>query len=582
MMSSVPRLNYSVENETAEIATKTFALILQKAYEQYQKLWNKYLDLVKTYGVDNSMHKEIQEAWKEENVLKSIHAFTDDVEFLTKFKYQKNLSDEEEVINDRKRNVSFMKENNDVLEKSLFDRDIDIDDTIYQSPCKKSTNLILPESPIFIRKDEKSINMTSENEVSMNSDNTIIPCTVETDNKSDYSEQNIGDNCMKSEQYLNNISFNNCSPFVVYNTPVVNKQCNKKNRKKLFKKAHQNKQQLNDNLVSPKKEQMKDKESSIYYKFHTTSDDKKLRQTTLPFYNIKKEVDNTTLTSTEKDVTIKKPKRFLFNCKSSIENIMQSKAISDRKIDIINLNDINDKNETIFDDVIESSPDYKHVQLENRSRIKLKRRLKKTDHIKVTALSCNNSIEMQNKVCSTKNPNFFIDDDGFLSPEMDADNIKKKCLTFRQDIQSEQKLAEKNNYEGIACTKQIALSPLQYTCYDETYFEESSLKENNINNVNKEINKNLLRLENMKKNDHEYIYTDKSTKKDDKVKNQKWSCWECAEYYKNKPGISEKQVQMWKNQCSRHKNVYYAREATPPGFWDPLFPDTVSDNTQQK
>lgn len=87
----------------------------------------------------------------------------------------------------------------------------------------------------------------------------------------------------------------------------------------------------------------------------------------------------------------------------------------------------------------------------------------------------------------------------------------------------------------------------------------------------------------MEKEAIKYIHTDKSAKKDGEIKNQKcWSCWECAEYYKNKPGISDTQVQIWKNKCSRHKNVYYAREATPPGFWDPLFPDTASDNTQQK
>lgn len=460
--------------------------------------------------------------------LKSIHAFANDVEFLKKSKYQQNLLDEEEIICDRKGNESFMKEDNDMLEKSLFDRDIDIDDTIYQSPCKKPTNLILPESPVFTRKDEKSVNAISENEVSMNSDNTIIPCTIENDNKSDFNELNIGNNTSftMSEQYLNTISLDNCSPFIVCNTPVVDKKRNKKNRKKLFKKNYQDKQQLNDNSVNSERKQMKDQKlllqefdnilspskinlihddnqinnkmndsksnSPTYYKFHRTSDDKKLRQTTLPFYTIKKKVDDTTLPSSEEDVTINKSKKFLFNYKSSIENIMHSKTINDRKIDIINLNDVNDKNEMISEEVIGKSPDYKHVQFQGRSQIKLKRKLKKTDQIEVTALSCNNSTQMQNKVCSTKNQNITIDDNSFLSPEMVSNNVKKKCLTFYQDIQLEQKLSKKNNSEGIACTKQVKLNPLQYTYDDETYFEETSQKENNIN-VNKEVNKNLLR-----------------------------------------------------------------------------------------
>ncbi|XP_071650154.1 DNA endonuclease RBBP8-like [Temnothorax longispinosus] len=60
--------------------------------------------------------------------------------------------------------------------------------------------------------------------------------------------------------------------------------------------------------------------------------------------------------------------------------------------------------------------------------------------------------------------------------------------------------------------------------------------------------------------------------KADRAKLKGSDCCECREYY-NKLGLPEEQLQKRKNQISRHRHKY-KRPNTPPGFWDPEFPET--------
>ncbi|XP_024875737.1 DNA endonuclease RBBP8-like [Temnothorax curvispinosus] len=60
--------------------------------------------------------------------------------------------------------------------------------------------------------------------------------------------------------------------------------------------------------------------------------------------------------------------------------------------------------------------------------------------------------------------------------------------------------------------------------------------------------------------------------KADRAKLKGSDCWECREYYNNL-GLPEEQLQKRKNQISRHRHKY-KRPNTPPGFWDPEFPET--------
>ncbi|XP_024877683.1 DNA endonuclease RBBP8-like [Temnothorax curvispinosus] len=57
-----------------------------------------------------------------------------------------------------------------------------------------------------------------------------------------------------------------------------------------------------------------------------------------------------------------------------------------------------------------------------------------------------------------------------------------------------------------------------------------------------------------------------------------WDCWECREYYNNL-SLSKENLQKRKNQCSRHRRKY-ERPNTPEGFWNPIFPETLSTLTE--
>ncbi|XP_015177174.1 PREDICTED: uncharacterized protein DDB_G0286591-like isoform X2 [Polistes dominula] len=610
-MSNVLRLTYSVENEKAETDTKSFALILQKAYEQYRKLWNKYLDLVKKCEVDSSVHNEIQETWKEKNVFKPINPFAEDNEFLNNSADQENQLSINKEIEDRKESQSFI---DNISESSLFDLMMDVNDTICQFQ-PKITNAILPESPIFMRKDERSNNL--ENEISKNSNDKSILDKMETSNKSDCNNQNTSKNtfCIATpEENLDDTSLDNLSPFIIQSTPVINNKVNKKNKKKLFEKARQ--PQSNDNEVSPKKKQTKKSKIPLQaldnianplstYLIHSNGDqinnkignnksklykscstpNKNLKQSKLSFYNTKQNVNNATVPFINENIPVTRFKKSLYNHEPSLEDtIKENQTTMDEKINGICLDDANDQNETIFEDVIANSPDYQKVQLQNKNQLKLKRKSKMTNTITASASSTNNSKQMQNNVCPTKKRNIAINDNSILSPEMVNDNAKKKCLIFSKDIESEKKLVDKNNSERIACIKQKEsneLNEFQCRLENETYFEEKT-PEKKTTHVNKVINKNSLRLGNTGINSVKCNNKSKSANKDIEMKNKKWSCSECEEYYKSEAGITDTQIQRRKNQCSRHKNVYYARNATPPGFWDPFLPETASDSIYQK
>ncbi|KAL0106095.1 hypothetical protein PUN28_016076 [Cardiocondyla obscurior] len=67
--------------------------------------------------------------------------------------------------------------------------------------------------------------------------------------------------------------------------------------------------------------------------------------------------------------------------------------------------------------------------------------------------------------------------------------------------------------------------------------------------------------------------------KADRAKLNGWDCWECKQYYENL-SLPEEELQRRKNQCSRHRSKY-KRPDTPEGFWDPEFPETMSNTYRE-
>ncbi|KAK0170773.1 hypothetical protein PV328_008575 [Microctonus aethiopoides] len=68
-------------------------------------------------------------------------------------------------------------------------------------------------------------------------------------------------------------------------------------------------------------------------------------------------------------------------------------------------------------------------------------------------------------------------------------------------------------------------------------------------------------------------------KKTLRAKLRGWDCENCANYYE-KMGLSEKELQERKDQCSRHRSNFNERYYTPPGLWDLRFPDTQNSSQE--
>uniref|UniRef100_A0A0A9YJH2 DNA endonuclease RBBP8 n=1 Tax=Lygus hesperus TaxID=30085 RepID=A0A0A9YJH2_LYGHE len=65
-------------------------------------------------------------------------------------------------------------------------------------------------------------------------------------------------------------------------------------------------------------------------------------------------------------------------------------------------------------------------------------------------------------------------------------------------------------------------------------------------------------------------------KKADRAKLEGWDCTECAEYYSTMgKNLDPTEIKKRMNACSRHRDKFKPRlNETPPGFWNPLLPDT--------
>lgn len=643
-MSNVPRLNYFVENETAESATKNFALLLQKAFEQYQKLWCKYLDLAKKYEDDSPVHRENQETWKKENILDTKQMLTENIYFLNTFANQTKLCEKEDETCDNRQN----KNTKGILEVCKLNFDSDIDDTIYETPYKKTKNIILPESPIFMRKDEQLSPTICKNEASTNNDQKNDKCTVNTDISLDFKRQYDDHSSPISKKHLDDESSDSISPIIIDNSPMVTNENYKRNKKKCLKKVIKHKQQFKDNsisstkqqiekkqlrlhsfqnIISPSKDSLNHNEAEINENSHNAKfenfvqprcntilpDDKKLRQTILPFYPTKNKTDNLVTNIADKNKPTTKFKKFLFNCESYTEGTLnQNEAVNNKRMHTLYLNDAYSHKETCGS-IIQSNPESTYLKPQNKNQLLLKRKFTETDNKKTTQLSdcvdkfhsaftssCNSPNKSQSQTHLTKKQNInFNDDTIFPTCDTVIDDIEDKRSHSLTNVKEKQETVKMNNIQKTASTEQQECSLLDVfhsEDEDETYFEEYIDKENkelymNVNeasiyNVKHTSPKKDILLEtkneprNEEKKTTKCINTITLVGKDSKIKTKEgWSCWECAEYYKNKPGLSENNIQGWKNQCSRHRNIYYARQGTPPGFWDPLLSCTASQDS---
>lgn len=134
------------------------------------------------------------------------------------------------------------------------------------------------------------------------------------------------------------------------------------------------------------------------------------------------------------------------------------------------------------------------------------------------------------------------------------------------------------------------------SCGDETFcllgekLKEKSTSivgstENNKNKLTKNVSRNSPSVKKSLMNsfdmvpEKEDVFIGKTKNRIERAKMAGTTCWECEKYYGNL-GLSDEELKARQKLCSRHRTEYNEKPSTPEGFWDPLFPDTYSSTFQ--
>lgn len=477
-LSDVLQFDCFVDNEIARNATKNFAGMLGKAFEQYKKLWSEYLKLRK--------HCE-------------------DADFKIPFQLlESNIYDNKPVT---ALNTSKVSENkkiftslyNNVYTNSNSDIDASLNDKFIDKQISEEKSL---QSPILIKKRSKS------------------------------KKTNITDNNFILENFEINETYPNIP--IKENISILTVAGNNFREDAIFEKSQKNKILINENndeiKCTPNKISQKLRINTLYNVDTTLlQNGKKLRQSKLMFLPDTQSINTATHESS---------------------NISKIHALSISKKDIEKLENYN---KSIEEEVIQNSPK-KHTEL--NSKIKCLRLKNKISNIKYS----------ENKNLSTPK--------------------KIRKLEIEKNITPTEKRKYPESINQMFDNSSI---------YDETFcllgekikqksYDKNELKENKFENKNSpecpRIKKCLMNSFDIVPNKKEKQENKLSKKRSEREKMIGITCWECEKYYTNL-GISEEEIKMRQNKCSRHRTTYNERINTPEGFWCPIFSDTTFQSTFQ-
>lgn len=159
--------------------------------------------------------------------------------------------------------------------------------------------------------------------------------------------------------------------------------------------------------------------------------------------------------------------------------------------------------------------------------------------------------------------------------------LKQMQLTVKQKEKSKQvDLCTLSGYDGGSIEETSSLDDARTS---------SSLNHRNareIDSLNSDVNdfkpkatstEKIVVHQSSKKNPNSPNYKykrDTVRKKSERAKLDGWDCANCAEYYATLGVTSPSKLKGRLNKCSRHRDKFKPITNTPPGYWDPIFPDT--------
>ncbi|KAF3421867.1 hypothetical protein E2986_11260 [Frieseomelitta varia] len=510
-LSNVLQFDCSMDNQIARNATKNFAEMLGKAFEQYKikfctiftqqtfifaELWNEYLKLLKHYeGVDFKIPLELFESDIFDN--KDIIApAIDQVLKNTEASSHKNIScsfDSISSIDNISPNTSI---NHQIQEDKLL------------------------KSPILIKKYPKS--------------------KKESVTNGRFNVKNYKKNEMRSRL-----------PTKLDTSILINLENNVKQE---TLSENENKcsiiENKNDEIDTSVTKMSKKLGVSTLYNVDTTllQNGKKLRQSKL----VVLEDEQSTNTIDQKYnssnfLTVHVPPKFKKDIEENFKN----------------------HNNSIAEDIIQNSPSKRRKLNLKMKNVKLKY-ITSEKGIKQTSPSCHSpslqtSIK-ENQTCLFTKPKVF----NFCSGNVSNDDKIQE---------NNGRMKEKTYSKATGQLLGINSSCDETFCMLGEEFKQKSACDTNELKENKSSRKNLMNSFDIPDKE-EHIFVKPSKKKLERAQMNGVSCWECKRYYASL-GLSEEEIKMRQNKCSRHRTVYNERNSTPDDFWNPLFPDASFNSTYQ-
>lgn len=574
-MSDVLQFDCSVDNEIARNATKSFAGMLGKAFEQYKKLWNEYLKLRK-YCEDSSLKIPFQLIELDDYNNKDVNTLSQECGCSIE------SPDVSEIIPESiKVPISVCARVPITCSSGIV---ADLDDNFV---CRQTNQDKLQSSPILIKKRCKSKN-----------NNNIFSHSSSNDSK-----ENLAQQCVSIKD--------------------LSVLANSSQQDELFVEPKQDEHSLfspTEIECTPVSKVSRKLGVSKQYNVDTTllKSGKKVKQSKLVFLPCEQSEDSRSYSS--KPYTLLTPEKMKKN-----ESKDQNKSVDEEIIQ-----DSPNKH-------TETNLKIKSFKIKKKTPIKVSQKCTKdTSNLSRNNPNKSNGIKSpfkeKNQLSLTQNflPTCLFEQENELPlikklktrSFQNAEKPKNKCdlrsplsvldkLEHMHHINDETLLTTTNNeeLESIQNINQIKkesyLEPIDQkvhtnsSTYDDETFcmleeklkeapavcnvDKSQITKENIFNRKSStpspVRRSLLNSFDINRKRKNAEVNQPSKKKADRAKMSGVSCWECERYYANL-GLSEEEIKLRQNQCSRHRTNEKKKEDTPEGFWDPLFSGTYTSTLQ--
>ncbi|XP_076291401.1 uncharacterized protein LOC143214351 [Lasioglossum baleicum] len=548
--SDVLQFRYCTENEVARNATKNFAGMLGKVFEQYKKLWIRYLKLQK-YCEDAGMKIPFHlfDPTSDNNDIVMLSQAAESCTDLSN-EHASQMSSNHPKPSSLYKSLSTMctlgnvlTENETVLANDKF---VDRKQIVVNE---------LPRSPELIKKRKsKKRYFTPGPAIVDDSDetNVFVPVREKITIVTNSSDENLSETSVENDEnqfpsMLNNNDQIECTP--LYKLP-----------KKLG--------------------------ISKLYHVDTTllQNGKKLKQSRLEFFPRKEIIDQKShkeLTSLvlpdnsgyRKDVDEEIIEDSPTKC---IKSVSRMKSFKPRKNSRAKLREDNCRKDNLlvkFRDKIASlsQPLPAHTSTQKDELYPIKK-------LKTFSTSNNESIGSNNDILPSCVSPVLSD----IEPKLKTENVNTSSASQAQ----ERKLSKLANE---TCGYNSSCNDETFCLLGEKLKGKSTSIVNSIEKNKDELSKNVSHdFPPVKKSlmhsfdmvpEKEDVFTGKTKNKIERAKMVGTTCWECEKYYGNL-GLSDSEMKARQKLCSRHRIKYNEKQSTPAGFWDPLFPDTYSSTFQ--